>query len=256
MKNANIPENPAEVRTMMQKLGISEELFTAEEFYYYYDARDWMTGGEPIRRWTSMLMCWRDNHERRFKGRYLRSKNRKQAAPVAAYNPAEKPQEAVKRDDEVKAWLECQYPMPDAEKEPEKREKVECFYRAYKIENQHLFGKYEHLKEILTKNTITMEAAARKFGQPAVERLLIAHIDLLARHFATTLDTFPLEHMQQAARWVIQKAPSLRVSEFLLILQNAHEYSAITPARLCRGDIKRLVENFPEWKRNTLQYLK
>lgn len=241
---------------MMQKLGISEELFTAEEFYYYYDARNWLAGGEKIRRWPSMLICWKNNHYRKFSALCKKVKAASKAAPVAAYTPSEQPAQQEVREQEVMSWLDCQYPMPDAEKEPEKREEVEHFFRVYSLAHQPMFGEYKHLKEILTDNTITIEAAVRKFGQPMVERLLVLHIDSLARHFATTLATFPLEQMQQTARWIIQKAPALRISEFMLILRNAHDNTSISTAKLCRGDIKMLVDTFPEWKRNTLQYLK
>lgn len=256
---------------MMQHFGIAEEWFTADEFFYYYEAQAWMMKGAEIENWPALLHCW-------YQKRLRRVNNRKKRVTASANEPTSLPLQGVggsmtdastatdsslppsggtgggldTREELVSSWLDCQYPMPE---EPEKREQAEKLERCYSLENQPQFGQYEHLKQILTSNTITLQAAAHHVGQPMVERIIIRHIDDLAAHFQTTLLTYSLHDMQQTARWIIDKAPSLKFSELMLICQRAKEERQLRNSHVCRGDIKQLILNFPSWKRNALEFL-
>lgn len=270
----NKPENIEQVREKMQEFGIGEEWFTADEFFYYYEAQAWMMKGAEIENWPALLHCWHQKRLRRVNNRRKRlaaASNTSTATASATSTAVGSNQPSLggdggglrglvaessaggdSRASVVSSWLDCQYPMPE---EPEVCQEAERLERCYSLENQPQFGMYEHLKEILTSNTITLEAAVRRMGSNVVERIIIRHLDDLAAHFQTSLLSFSLQEMQQTARWMIEKSGWLKFSELMLICQRAKEERQLTDARVCRGDIKELVRNFSGWKRNTLEFL-
>lgn len=270
-KIETLPQSPEEVKAKMDAMGINEEIFTADVFFHYYQAHDWTIRGEHICHWSSLLVCW-DRNGRKKRGDRPAKYPRKDESTASATSTAvgsnqpslggdggglrglvaESSAGGDSRASVVSSWLDCQYPMPE---EPEVRQEAERLERCYSLENQPQFGMYEHLKEILTSNTITLEAAVRRMGSNVVERIIIRHIDDLAAHFQTSLLSFSLQEMQQTARWMIEKAGWLKFSELMLICQRAKEERQLTDARVCRGDIKELVRNFSGWKRNTLEFL-
>lgn len=250
-----LPESVEEVRTRMNEFGISEEYFSAEMFYYHYYARNWMMRGEIIERWSSLLFCWKRNSKknRLETAKQKKTKNETSSSTASSTVAAEKKQAAAKtRSEKVDEWLDCQYPMPE---EPEKRQAAERLEHVYSLEHQPQFGKYEHLKEILTSNNITLEAAVKTISPAITERIIIRHLNELSAHFHTPLLTYSLLEMQQTARLIINKAPRLKFSELMLICQRAKEENLLPQSRVCRGDIMELIHNYPEWKRNTLEYL-
>lgn len=257
-----LPQTTEEVKAKMIEMGIDEDAFSAEVFYHHYNARNWMLRGEKIVHWSSLLICWQRYAENKHGKRHSCNTSTATASASCTTDNPSAVTEALPlgggggglapRSVQVSSWLDCQYPMPE---EPEVREKAERLERCYSLANQPQFGMYEHLKEILTSNTITLEAAVRTIDQGIVERIIIRHIDDLAAHFDTTLLSFSLGEMQQTARWMIKEAGWLKFSELMLICQRAKEERQLPQNRVCRGDIKELIRNFSGWKRNTLEFL-
>lgn len=267
-----LPQNPEEVKARMNEMGITEDCFSAEIFYHHYNARNWLLRGEKIVRWSSLLICWQKYAEKKHGIRPTKNPkdNLTTSLPLKGAEGAVLSDQSgatadgslphsegtggglPPRSAEVSSWLDCQYPMPE---EPEKREHAEKLERCYSLQNQPQFGMYEHWKQILTSNTITLQAAVKHVGQGMVERIIIRHLDDLAAHFRTSLLSYSLHEMQQTARWMIEKAPTLKFAELMLICQRAKEERQLPASRVCRGDIKQLILNFPGWKRNALEFL-
>ena len=254
-----LPQTPEEVKAKMDAMGITEEAFSAEVFFHYYEARNWLLRGETIAHWSSLLVCWDRNGRKKLNDRSSKSTapSTSPSSPTAP-STTSLPLQGVGgsslplKGDGGSSWLDCQFPMPE---EPEVREQAERLERCYSLENQPQFGMYEHWKEILTANTITLGAAAQRMGTNVVMRILIRHIDDLAAHFDTTLLTFSHHEMEQTARHILNKAPSLKFSELMLICQRAKEERMLPHTHICRGDILELIKNFPGWKRNALEFL-
>ena len=163
--------------------------FTPEQFFDYYETRNWsLGGGVPMRNWKACMRNWNRKHQNDF--------------PVGC------------RVDDFREFLDKRCPMPD-----ELTKEQSTYLEMYAPGNQYLYGSAEMVDYVLREKKMPLRQCLGFVGRVVVERAIMQNLDDLRTFCDVPQWRFSNEHVYNVTQLILNNYSYWKTGELMLALQ-------------------------------------
>ena len=189
-EDEDVVDNPPsldELRTYFNKMGMKN--FTPEQFFDYYEARQWMMRGNiKMRNWKACMRTW----------------ERKQVYDLTG----------LKSIADFREFLDKRCPMPE-----ELTKEQETYLEMYAPGNQYLYGSAEMVDYVLREKKMPLRQCLGFVGRVVVERAIMQNLDDLRTFCDVPQWRFSNEHVYNVTQLILNNYSYWKTGELMLALQ-------------------------------------